>query len=292
MKTCKVCNSTEIVNADLGDWEIENKVFTYSRCKSCDFVFCDPTPSEALIHELYSKVYPYEWFSKREKLKKIQAGHRYHKIKYLLKNKNAKILDYGAGHGFFLEKLKSRGYDAFGYDPEIPTDKNNYYSSVDAIPNEYFDLITLWHTFEHISNTTEVLEVLLTKLSKGGKIVIVLPNSSSLGLKVMQRKWVWLQEPYFHVNHFNKNNLSILLRNSGYKTIKATALDTWDAQLYDLSGQRFLNLLKRISGQRGQEWFVAEEGLRLIFTIPTYICNPILNYLNTGSELTLVASKV
>lgn len=50
------------------------------------------------------------------------------------------------------------------------------------IPNDFFDVISMSHVIEHISNGVEVIEALIPKLKKGGIIYIEFPGIKSTKL--------------------------------------------------------------------------------------------------------------
>ena len=68
----------------------------------------------------------------------------------------ATVLDIGAGTGDFVNVLKSRGYEAIGFEPEQTARENaktkglELYADTDLLADRRFDVITLWHVLEHM----------------------------------------------------------------------------------------------------------------------------------------------
>jgi len=255
----------------------------------------DPIPSEQVIAKVYSSHYNYPWFEKRKVLKKLQSKHRLMRnLRYI--PQGAITLDVGCGHGFLVEDLQKRGYQSYGYDYSIDKQfqkKGNHFfygKSIFEIPIEIFDFISAWHSLEHMSDPRKVLKHLRKKLGTNGRLLLAIPNSNCLGMKIKKQKWVWFQEPYIHIFHFNADNIQILLKQSGFKIERILTTDTWDAQVYDFGIDFGIAAFKCLTGQRGKEWFVIEETTRLMTTPISYIFSFIFRKLKLGSELIVIAS--
>ena len=123
-----------------------------------------------------------------------------------LKDNDAKInnnmLDVGSGNGSYLSFLKSMGFcgQLIGQDPfiedEIHYDSNFYITNKDITQiNKTFDIITFWHSLEHIANPDEVLTEINRILSEKGKILIALPTSSGEAYKIYKENWFAIDAP-------------------------------------------------------------------------------------------------
>ena len=268
--------------------------YRYERCQSCGLVFCSPIPKSEVLTKLYSEFYNYDWYTKRAKLKRIQAWHRAMRIKKLIP-KNAKTLDVGCGHGFFVNELLKLGFDSYGYEYGLDEriisgdERIFYYTSLSDLEMDNFDFISLWHSLEHVRNPIMTLKDLKQKMSKNGKMLVAVPNFSSIGQKLRGRNWVWLQQPYVHLWHFNSYNIKLLLSKSSLEVDSIWSVDTWDAQIYDWGIGRILNLLNRLGCQK--MYFYANEWARLVTTPMSYFLNPLHRILGTGSELLILSSK-
>jgi len=303
---CKSTDSSELFSETIeaAEWVLDNKKYTYQQCHQCNFIHCDPTPSEEELMNFYKDQYAYEWFRKNAYYKKIQAKHRLFKIKKHLQGAK-KILDFGCGHGFFVETVARNGFDSHGFD--IGVDKiisNKGYKIVNKnrlaeYQEKGFDVITAWHVIEHMRDVQQVIGELKARLNSNGKLIIAVPNMGSLGFKLFRQKWGWTQQPYVHINHFSGNNLSMLLQKNGFKVVSLTTIDTWDQNLYDLLITKLFyknksrNTVRQFnSSLRGEVVFRLNQLVRLAFTPVSYAYSFTRSSRNEGSELLIVAEKV
>jgi len=83
-------------------------------------------------------------------------------------------------------------------------------------PNNYFDVITLWHVLEHIRNPKEILIEIKRILKDDGIMIIGLPNINSMAFKIFKKYWIDLDIPR-HYYHFSFLTISKLLTVTGFK---------------------------------------------------------------------------
>jgi len=306
---CPICQSTDSQDLfsntlEASEWVLNNKKYKYISCNNCGFIHSDPVPEQDELFDFYKNTYAYEWFRNNSYYKQIQARHRLYKIKKYLKG-SQKLLDFGCGHGFFVEIAGRKGFDSYGFD--IGVDKIINTGSYKIFnKNSFaefgvsgFDVITAWHVIEHMRDVNQVIRDLRNRLKSNGKIIIAVPNMGSLGFKLFRQKWGWTQQPYVHINHFNINNLSMLLRNHGFEVISTTTMDTWDQNLYDLLITRLFysnksrNTVRQFkTSLKGKVIFKANQIARLMFTPVSYVYSFLRKASNEGSELLIVAQKV
>ncbi len=111
------------------------------------------------------------------------------------------ILDVGCGKGQMLLSLNSAGFDSLtGIDPYIEEDIS-YPCGVRVLKkevwdlNQQFDFIILNHSFEHMSNPTDVLESLHEILRPHSYLLIRIPIVSSYAWQKYTTNWVQLDAP-------------------------------------------------------------------------------------------------
>ncbi|MEO8172759.1 MAG: class I SAM-dependent methyltransferase [Sediminibacterium sp.] len=251
----------------------------------------------------YQEQYAYDWFKKNMFFKKWQARHRLAKISKHLKG-SKRILDFGCGHGFFVQQLSKANFESYGFD--IGADKimmlgNARITNKNRLqdyPETGFDTITLWHVLEHMRDHDSVLSDLVNRLNPGGKLVIAVPNIGSLGYKLFGQKWGWVQQPYVHINHYNTHTLKTLLVKRGLSICSVTTRDTWDQNLYDLLITHFFyrnksrNPVRKYGDSVGANiFFRINQVVRLLFTPISYLVSFIRAKKMEGSELLIVAEK-
>jgi SAM-dependent methyltransferase len=323
---CPLCGSGTKHAFDGLSWEIalNTRSFRYRECKDCGLMFCDPLPSADELGEFYRMGFDYTWYERRWKLKKIQGWHRWKRIcheKLIDCGQAGRVLDVGCGHGWFLNAARNAGWDATGVDlPSAATDFAIQHLNLKIIAgtideveaDQRFDLITFWHTLEHLVDPLKAIRAASCLLQPQGQLLIAVPNKEALGLALKKHRWVWLQPPFLHIWHFTTTALRRLLELCRLSVVRAKTRDTWDAQLfYDGSFVSYLhshyvtdmlnvskNLLRSIKLpilakilDTGYFWLT--ESLRLGLYIAYLIIRPFLpkRIKSRGSELILVAVK-
>jgi SAM-dependent methyltransferase len=206
---------------------------------NCRHVFVHPSPDEEELRAVYdvaeaSIANSDSWTMARDYGRAPDLVRRYYRttrIDWLLKNRclespETVILDIGCSTGMFLRSLFDLGYrNVYGMDL---SDLHCRYcrethgfpcvNSLDAIPDEKFDLITCYAVLEHTRAPVEFLSALRRKLRHGGKIVVLVPNYRSFYRSVAGKSWVWLIPPV-HLQYFGPKSLDRAFERSGFNTI-------------------------------------------------------------------------
>lgn len=104
-----------------------------------------------------------------------------------------RVLDIGAGNGHGMRVINEFYPDAmvFGYEPTINKER----------PVDKFDLITLFHVFEHVEDLHEMLAYIKSSLTDNGHVLIQVPYAMlwPFDLIIADHEW-----------HFNKKSLAHL----------------------------------------------------------------------------------
>jgi SAM-dependent methyltransferase len=306
--SCSICNSTIQTpifdqTVESSEWVINQTRYGYIKCSNCGFIQCNPIPSNQVLFNYYQEQYAYDWFEQNRFFKKWQATHRYYKIQKHLQPNN-KVLDFGCGHGYFVQELARRNLQSFGFD--IGSDKISHHQNghitnkytLEEYTEEGFDLITLWHVLEHMQDQHTILAQLSQKLKPNGKIIIAVPNTNSYGFKRLGQKWGWLQQPYVHINQYNPHNLRLLLEQDGWVIDQVSTTDTWDQSLYDflISILFYKNKSRNTVRQFGENasgslFFRVNQLVRLIFAPISYLFSFLRKNKLEGNELMIIAHK-
>lgn len=136
--------------------------------------------------------------------------------------KRGKLLEIGCATGQALKVLKDRGWEIVGVDPSLwATGYAKHLLKLDVrrgvvtdinFPNEEFDAIVLWDTFEHIPNPNEVLTTLTQWLKPDGLLIIYTPDFNKFG----DEKDHWLWSPRQHFFLYTPDSLSALLTKNSF----------------------------------------------------------------------------
>ncbi|MCY3998756.1 MAG: class I SAM-dependent methyltransferase [Flavobacteriaceae bacterium] len=157
-------------------------------------------------------------------------GKKWKLIKRHIQRKKAKILDFGAGGGYFGDYLKKRVQRVDLIESnhrakfQCKQKGHHVYSHLKELPkSSTYDVISLWHVLEHLYNPKETLFRLKEFLDENGILVLALPNTESLDSKRYKAYWAAWDVPR-HLWHFTPQGLIGLLEDVGLQVIKKRTL--------------------------------------------------------------------
>lgn len=195
---------------------------SYVRCSGCGLVYLQPMPNRATLMEIYSGVddrvvdpfidptgeellFMERFKSELDRIEKQATGGR--------------ILDIGSAWGFFLHVCRERGWEAWGVDParvESEYARRRFGlpvmtgTLIDArFPSGFFDVVTLWHVFEHLLDPPSELAEIRRVLKPGGLVVINVPTVQAA------RDFEYGPVP-LHCWYFDRKTLSSLVEREGF----------------------------------------------------------------------------
>ncbi len=135
------------------------------------------------------------------------------------------LLDVGAGTGDFLLAAKNKDWDIEGIEPnqdaKIRAQEKGIelLANLDLLSNNKYDIITLWHVLEHLSNLDEQIKKVVTLLNEKGTLIIAVPNFNSYDAKHYKKYWAGYDVPR-HLWHFSKEAIEKLFSYHGMRVIK------------------------------------------------------------------------
>ena len=128
-----------------------------------------------------------------------------------------RLLDVGCGSGGFLRNMQRLGWNVEGVevDPAAVAQARSQglpvkYGTLEdqRYTDSTFDVITLFHVIEHLFEPIEVLFECRRLLKNGGQLILITPNTKSLGHKLFRECWRGLEPP----RHLYLYSPSLLLR--------------------------------------------------------------------------------
>jgi len=232
--SCPVCLNPVTAPALVGTdflFESTSKTFTLYSCEACRCLFLHPMPDSREIERFYPADY---WWNARRSggLKKLESVYRKlalrDHIAFITRaagDRSVDVLDVGCGSGTLLGLLKQRGFRVTGLDfsaeaAAIAKAENGVDVAVGTLeeahfPAESFDVVTLFHVMEHVTNPRLVLAQVSRVLKPNGVAILQVPNIESWQFKIFGARWYGLDIPR-HVIDYSRNSMLKLLADSGF----------------------------------------------------------------------------
>ena len=145
-------------------------------------------------------------------------------VRFLSFVPGGRLLDVGCGAGEWLESMSLLGWKAIGVDFDERAVASGRSRGIDvrlgAIQDqrfeaEQFDAVTLHHVIEHVPDPIETLRECKRVLKRDGKLILLTPNSASLGHRVFRSDWRGLEPPR-HLNLFSPSSMHAVLERAGF----------------------------------------------------------------------------
>jgi len=227
---CALCGSEKyclLLQAKDYRLHTTEQVFDLVGCLRCGMVYLNPRPDE----EELAKFYPTSFYAKPTLMSKFLSDLLYRsKLREVGHFKKAgRILDVGCGEGGLLFAFKARGWETFGVDTSKIaaglTGKKigeRYTFNCELkdchFPDDYFDVVTLNHVFEHVIYPNEELEEIARILKNDGVLLLSVPNIESFQFKICREKWVHLDIPR-HLFHYSPVTIKAMLQKNGFDVV-------------------------------------------------------------------------
>ena len=144
----------------------------------------------------------------------------------------ATLLDVGCGSGAFMATMRGLGWRVQGVETDGQAVERARQMGLDVrhggledagFPDASFDAITMAHVVEHVHDPVRLLGEARRILKPRGTLVILTPNSASLGHRHFGRDWRGLEPPR-HIRIHNRANLRPLLEKAGLQPVRVATL--------------------------------------------------------------------
>jgi SAM-dependent methyltransferase len=219
---CPACGSDKKTDEFVGRDPHTGDAFRVVRCEHCTLAYVSPRPDP----EHLSSYYPSDYFGERHpNLKNQFMAVRVAKLGTL--PANGRLLDIGCGRGDFILACRAIGWQVAGVEQgESPVMKLKEKLGVEVVtperiadlPSASFDVITLWHVFEHMPDPGKTLDDARRLLKPGGRLLMEVPNFGSWQARIGKAWWYHLDVPR-HLLHFERAPLERLLRGHGFEPV-------------------------------------------------------------------------
>lgn len=207
--SCPVCHG---VNSGLSLYSTSDehgRTYMLMKCRKCGASFLSPRLSTDELDAAYDDEYYGEGdrkFIPRAqflldlfRLQRSAFAARYIPI-------GGRVLDIGCGDGMFLQYLQQRGaFELHGL--ERPGKAARRAAAAPGIslhlgalecmkfPAGHFDVVTLFHVFEHLPNPRETLRTISRILKARGVCILSMPNIASIQARIFKGYWFHLDPP-------------------------------------------------------------------------------------------------
>lgn len=147
-----------------------------------------------------------------------------------------RLLDVGCGSGFLASLFAGADWDVTGVERDDNTAthaRETYQIRVEteiAAVRGNFDLIMVNHVLEHLDDPLQLLEQCRGLLAPAGRLIVAVPNFSSLQATVGGAGWFHLDLP-IHLFHFSEEGLVGLLTKAGFTVVERSHAD-WIQNIY------------------------------------------------------------
>ena len=223
---CPLCKSELKKVYTTKDYLVSGEIFDIVECSSCRLRLTSPFPDKDKIGSYYESD---EYISHAEETKGLldsiynmvrsyMLGRKRNLVEKSAGKKQGSILDIGCGAGHFLKTMKNSDWHVKGVDASQKARelvKNEFGINVES-PNDWlnsdekYDIITCWHSLEHVHEPWVYLEKIKTQLNSDGVLIVALPNYESTDAKKYGAKWAAYDAPR-HLYHFTPTSMDKIM---------------------------------------------------------------------------------
>jgi 2-polyprenyl-3-methyl-5-hydroxy-6-metoxy-1,4-benzoquinol methylase len=262
---CPVCGSAGISKVFRAkDNTVSQEYFDIYHCRNCQVRFTQDPPSETYIGDYYrSENYISHSDTSKGLINRIYRVVRNYSLnqkKKLIEKitglKSGELLDVGSGTGHFAAAMRNGGWNVTGLEPDEGARSVALQQSLSQLlpieelfnlPDNKFDVITLWHVLEHVHDVKKYISTFKKVLKDNGKLFIAVPNYTSYDAESYKEHWAAYDVPR-HLYHFTPHTMQWLMREFELKIIGVKPM--WFDSFY-------VSLLSSKNKNGGTNWFGA-----------------------------------
>ena len=199
------------------------------KCSSCDLIYISPRPTLNDIVDLYGHDDANISAASHIEASFIKTLYNKHNLKIIKKYINkGKILEIGAGGGYFLNEARKEGFGVYGL--EFNKTQAKFIKDELNIPcervalnnktfnNEKFDVIYHCDVISHFYDPIAEFKKMKEKLNENGFVIFETGNLGDVSIPYF--KYITKFQYPDHLFFFSEKNINILLDQTGFKLIK------------------------------------------------------------------------
>lgn len=197
------------------------------KCLRSGVIFLSRTDHMDISH--YNKKESFDYWGAQDRKEALKQSleddqRRCEQFKHVISNK--KWLDIGTGAGGILDLLSSFSKITKAVEPQKQVRDflielgYDVYASIEDADQSFFDVVTLFHVFEHLKNPIEALKSIREKMVKGAKIIIEVPHANDFLISFLDNDefksfTFWSEHLILHT----RESLCAFLKAAGFSNI-------------------------------------------------------------------------
>lgn len=235
LSKCPACDSAEVgvylYSVD-DDYGVEG--FCNSKCDNCGTIFTNPRPTKASLDNFYDELpdsnekflsASLNYYLNPERKKQMYENYLKPLLEY---RKSGKLLDFGAGTGWFMKLAEDNGFEVSGIEyvrKAVEAGRQRFgltglvQGCEDSLPKQMtYDLIIANNNIEHLREPYSFTKKAFGALQENGLLVVTYPCADSYMFKILEKYSYYFMNPY-HLTHFTKKGIEVLLERAGFTKI-------------------------------------------------------------------------
>jgi ubiquinone/menaquinone biosynthesis C-methylase UbiE len=224
---CPLCGETEVRSI-----ETDEPPYVVYACRRCDLGFVHPLPAAEVLAQAYDEAYYEPWQQQHVRARRKMWQRRIHLLRSLAPE--GRLLDVGGGDGAFATVAADAGYRVeateFSQSGADQISQRAPFVSVHVgelaglgLPSAHFDIVTAWHSLEHMREPLTALREIRRILKPGGLLLVAVPNRRNRLMAMLYRLLKGRPYPLFslktkeiHLYHFTPPSLRQALEKAGF----------------------------------------------------------------------------
>lgn len=166
----------------------------------------------------------------------LTATKRLHYVSKVCLQPPGQLLDIGCATGNFIRLMKKYSWQVTGVEPDLSHSvyarekglnvATGMFETVE-LPSNYYNLVTIFHTLEHMSEPVEVLEKVRDILAPGGQVFIEVPNVNTLKFSLLKVEDKYTYFKPYHLYFFSPTTLKAVVEKAGLLVKYIETRDCW-----------------------------------------------------------------